>query len=89
MITANTVFNTCKAGTWELLINYFTQHYGNEHTAADNPMMPSSLPVVTSLILVRLICWFDSGGSLLVLETGASDTWLRLICKVVFTSTAL
>ena len=27
---------TSKAGTWELLINYFKQHYRNECTAADN-----------------------------------------------------
>jgi len=27
---------TSKAGTSELLINYFKQHYGNERTAADN-----------------------------------------------------
>jgi len=27
---------TSKDGTWELLINYFKKHYGNEHTAADN-----------------------------------------------------
>jgi len=34
-ITANNVFITSKVGTWELLINYFKQHYGNERTAAD------------------------------------------------------
>jgi len=36
MITANNMLITSKACTWELLINYFKQHYGNERTAADN-----------------------------------------------------
>ena len=36
MITANNVLITSKAGTWELLINYFKQHYRKERTAADN-----------------------------------------------------
>jgi len=49
MITANNVLNTSKAGTWELLINYFPQHYGNEHTAADNLKRPL-LPIVTQWV---------------------------------------
>jgi len=40
MITANNALITSKAGTWELLINYFKQHYGNERTAADNLKQP-------------------------------------------------
>ena len=28
--------STSKAGTWELLINYFKQYYGNECTAVGN-----------------------------------------------------
>jgi len=35
-ITANTLLITSKAGTWELLINYFKHHYRNENTAAGN-----------------------------------------------------
>ena len=31
-----TALITSKAGTWELLINYFKQHYRNECTVADN-----------------------------------------------------
>jgi len=46
MITANNALITSKAGTWELLINYFNQHYANEHTAAGNLKWPS-LPIVT------------------------------------------
>jgi len=34
MITANNVLIISKAGTWELLINYFKQHYGNERTGS-------------------------------------------------------
>ena len=34
MITANNVLVTSKASTWELLIDYFKQHYRNEHTPA-------------------------------------------------------
>ena len=30
-----------KVGTWELLINYFKKHYGNERIAADNLKLPS------------------------------------------------
>jgi len=41
--------NTSKAGTWELLINYFKQHYGNEHIAADNLKQPS-LPSITQCV---------------------------------------
>ena len=39
-LTANIVLIASKAGTWELLINYFKQHYGNKHTAADNVKTP-------------------------------------------------
>jgi len=35
-----------KAGTWELLINYFKQHYRNEHKAVVNLKRPL-LPIVT------------------------------------------
>ena len=42
-ITANNVLITSKAGIWELLVNYFKQHYGNEvaivtyrHTVGEN-----------------------------------------------------
>jgi len=49
MITANSVLITSKAGTWELLISYFKQHYGNERTAADN-LKQLSLPIVTKLV---------------------------------------
>ena len=46
MITANNVLITSKAETWELLINYFKQHYSNEHPAADNLKGPL-LPIIT------------------------------------------
>ena len=36
---------TSKARIWELLINYFKQHYGNERTAAGNLKRPL-LPIV-------------------------------------------
>jgi len=36
---------TSKAGTWELLINYFEKHYRNERTAAGN-LKQLSLPIV-------------------------------------------
>jgi len=49
MITANNVLITSKASKWELLINYFKQHYGNERTAADNLKRPL-LPVVTQWV---------------------------------------
>jgi len=42
----NNVLITSKAGTWELIINYFKQHFGNERTAADNLKWPL-LPTVT------------------------------------------
>ena len=45
MITANSVLITSKADTWELLINYFKQHYRNERTAADNLKQPL-LPII-------------------------------------------
>jgi len=48
-ITANNVLITSKAGTWELLINYFKQHYGNECTAAGNQKQPL-LRVVTQWV---------------------------------------
>ena len=32
----NNLLIISKAGTWELLINYFKQHYGNEQKTADN-----------------------------------------------------
>ena len=47
--TANNVLITSKAGTLELLINYFKQHYENERTAADNMKRPS-LPIVTQWV---------------------------------------
>jgi len=40
---------TSKADTWELLINYFEKHYGNEHTAADN-LKQLLLPIVTQWV---------------------------------------
>jgi len=41
-----TLLITSEAGTWELLINYFKQHYGNEYTTADNLKRPS-LSIIT------------------------------------------
>jgi len=46
MITANNVLITSKAGTWELLINYFKQHYGNECIATGKLKWPL-LPIIT------------------------------------------
>jgi len=43
------VLITSKAGTWELLINYFKQHYGNKRTAAGKLKRPS-LPIVTQWV---------------------------------------
>jgi len=45
----HTLLITSKAGTWELLINYFKKHYGNEHTAADN-LKQLSLPIITQWV---------------------------------------
>jgi len=52
-ITANNVLITSKAGTWELRINYFKQHYGNERTAADNLKRPL-LPIVAEWVKTAL-----------------------------------
>jgi len=40
----HTLLITFKTGTWELLINYFKQNYGDEHTAAGNL---KQLPIIT------------------------------------------
>ena len=45
----NNVLITSKAGTWELLINYFKQHYGNERTAAGN-LKWALLPIITQWV---------------------------------------
>ena len=47
--TTNNALITSEAGTWELLINYFKQHYRNEHTAADNLKQPL-LPIITQWV---------------------------------------
>jgi len=49
MITANNALITSKADTWELLINYFKQHYGNKCTAAGNLKQQSS-PIITQWV---------------------------------------
>jgi len=45
----HTLLITSKAGTWELLINYFKQHYGNKLRAVDNRKWPS-LPIITQWV---------------------------------------
>jgi len=45
----HTLLITSKAGTWELLINYSKQDYGNKRTAAGNPKWPS-LPIITQCV---------------------------------------
>jgi len=45
------VLITSKAGTWERLINYFKQHYRNEHTATGNLKQPS-LPILIQWVKI-------------------------------------
>ena len=47
--TITTLSINSKLGTWELLINYFKQHYRTERIAAGNLKHPS-LPIVTQWV---------------------------------------